>query len=423
MQLYIRLKSLAHNTDGALSTLWALMLPVLIGSVGLAVDTGVWYSDMRKQQAVADATALTVARAINGTATQSGLQTIAQTEAARNGYTHDTDNVSVTVEFPPNSGSYSGDSNAARVIISRPQNRIFSVLALGSDPVASTRATGLKQETGNACILALDSVAVGALDLTGNITINMSGCTLASNSTNTRAIEIGGNATITADQLYSAGGIRKTGNYTVNTSESDVTNGNTISDPYSDYSTPSFSGCDQNNYTTSSSFGTINLNPGVYCNGMTFGGTGTVNLAPGTYIVDRGSFNMNGNVTVNGTGVTIILTSSTGSNHATANINATSTVNLSAPTSGSNAGMLFYRDRDASAASMTFNGNASTNLQGVIYFPKDSLNLSGNFSSTATCTQIVSSKVDISGNLSFTNSCSATGVEAINLSSSIRLAE
>ena len=63
----------------------------------------------------------------------------------------------------------------------------------------------------------------------------------------------------------------------------------------------------------------------------------------GVYYVNGGNFNVGGAVVMNGTGVTIILTSSTSGNYATVTIDNGATVTLSAPTSGTTAGNRFLR--------------------------------------------------------------------------------
>ena len=73
---------------------------------------------------------------------------------------------------------------------------------------------------------------------------------------------------------------------------------------------------------------------------------------------------------MNGTGVTIILTSSTSGNYATVTIDNGATVTLSAPTSGTTAGIVFFGDRRASATnSNNFGGGAAVNITGAVYFP------------------------------------------------------
>ena len=93
------------------------------------------------------------------------------------------------------------------------------------------------------------------------------------------------------------------------------------------------------------------INPGVWCNGVSF--TNDANqLTPGVYYVNRGSFNVGGNVIMNGTDVTIVLTSSTPRQqlprHVT--IGNGAHVKLAAPTTGATYGIVFFGDRNAPAS-------------------------------------------------------------------------
>lgn len=54
---------------------------------------------------------------------------------------------------------------------------------------------------------------------------------------------------------------------------------------------------------------------------------------------------MNGSATLTGTGVTLVFTSS-GNNYASATINGGATVNLTAPATGSTAGIVLFGDRN-----------------------------------------------------------------------------
>ena len=53
---------------------------------------------------------------------------------------------------------------------------------------------------------------------------------------------------------------------------------------------------------------------------MTLNAGVAVTLRPGIYIFDKGLMKINGNATLNGTAVTLVFTSSTGTNYATATI-------------------------------------------------------------------------------------------------------
>lgn len=426
------IRSFYRDCKGSISVMWAILLPMIVGTVGLGVDTGVWYVNARNTQMAVDAAALSAAQEMGSGATQATMLTLVTAELARNGIST-ADGTTITVNYPPTSGSQSGSSSALEVIVTRPQNRFFSVLALGNAPTTQARSVAMQQSSGSgsACILALNNSSSNAVNINGNVNMNMNTCAIASNSSNTSAMRLNGNITINAYQLYSAGGIRKNGNIHVNTAAADVTYGATLNDPYSNVSVPSFSGCDYNNKSLNGNFGTVTLSEGVYCNGLNINGNGTVNLNPGIYIMDRGSFSTNGNTNILGTGVTIILTSSTGSNHATLSTNGNTAMNLTAQTSadttgsitGDYSGMLFYRDRNASSENISFNGNANLHLQGALYFPNDTYTHNGNAGSS-NCSQLVANIINMNGNADFTSNCPGTGMSPIPLGdSTIRLAE
>jgi hypothetical protein len=80
-------------------------------------------------------------------------------------------------------------------------------------------------------------------------------------------------------------------------------------------------------------------------------------------------------------------------------MNGNGAVNLSAPTSGPLAGILFFEDRTASASSDTINGNNNYTLNGTLYFLKDTVNFTGDSSpSSTTNTVLIADMVSFGGN-------------------------
>ena len=86
-----------------------LALVFLLGFAGLAVDMGFFRYIKRTAQNAADAGAVGAAMAMAATPAESGL-TAGRVDAARNGFTHGTDGVTVAVNSPPTSGFYAGNS-------------------------------------------------------------------------------------------------------------------------------------------------------------------------------------------------------------------------------------------------------------------------------------------------------------------------
>jgi len=79
---------------------------------------------------------------------------------------------------------------------------------------------------------------------------------------------------------------------------------------------------------------------------MSLNAGANVTLNPGVYYLDQGSLSVNGGATLSGTGVTLVFTSSTGNNYATASVNGGATINLTPPTNGGTAGIVFFGDRN-----------------------------------------------------------------------------
>ncbi|WP_292568864.1 hypothetical protein [Mesorhizobium sp.] len=103
----------------------------------------------------------------------------------------------------------------------------------------------------------------------------------------------------------------------------------------------------------------------------------------------------------------------TASGSNTVSINGNATVNLSAPTSDTYSGVLFYGDRTGTAAQSTFNGTADSLLTGAIYFPKQQVNYLGNFSGVNGCTQVIADTIQRSGNSTINQDCSSLGMKNI----------
>ena len=97
-------------------------------------------------------------------------------------------------------------------------------------------------------------------------------------------------------------------------------------------------------------------------------------------------------------------------------INGGATVNLSAPTSGSLAGILFFGDRSATNVTNAFNGGATNIFNGIIYTPASALMFAGNSSSGGACTQLIANSMVISGVSNFGSGCGSSQVTQVGMS-------
>ena len=151
------------------------------------------------------------------------------------------------------------------------------------------------------------------------------------------------------------------------------------------------------------------LNPGTWCNGVSFTNDAQIKLNPGVYYVNKGNFSVGGAVQMTGTGVTIIFTGC-GSNYAYATIGNGATVTLTAPTTGTTAGIAFFGDPNAPASTTSnFGGGANMNITGAIYFPSETVQFNNGISNPTGCTQLIAGMIQFSGGAKFSNNCAGTG--------------
>ncbi|MEO5375827.1 MAG: pilus assembly protein TadG-related protein [Alphaproteobacteria bacterium] len=412
-------RTLAADTRGATAAIWGLVLPVLIGSIGIGVESGMWYVARADLQAAADAGALGGALELSQSSTGT-VSSEALAEAVRNGFVEASG--SYEVNRPPvHSTTHAGDNNAVEVRLTKNLDRLFS--GIFSDSTITVSANSVAKVTpsdGDACILALDTSASGAISLSGGAEVEMEHCAVASNSSSSSSISAVGGSELEADQVFVYGNVSTSGGSSVEPSP--ATTGVTISDPYASLTAPTVpSTCDQTNYSTPSN-GSTTLSPGKYCGNTKF--KNNVTLNSGVYYIDGGSLSINSGATVTGSGVTIYLSGS--STVSTISINGGATVTLSAPTNGSYSGMLFWQSSSASTTGTnTFNGGSSLNLTGALYFPNQQLTFNGgNNTSGSQCTKIVARIIKFSGGSEFENEgCEAAGVADITTASTVALVE
>ena len=177
--------------------------------------------------------------------------------------------------------------------------------------------------------------------------MTLNSCDIQVNSTSNDAFDMSGGS-LTAQAVDVTGNYQKSGG---TISPSPTTGAAAIANPYTGlYASNSVSSLTNQSCPNANKGLNINsnttLSPGVYCNTLNVS-NGNVTMSPGVYIIQGGKFQVSGG-NLTGSGVTIILTcasppcTSSSGNFATAALTG-GTTNLSAPTSGSWSGMLFYQ--------------------------------------------------------------------------------
>lgn len=413
---YIR--SFLRDQKGVVFVYTGILLPFVVGFSALALDVGSWYKTHQDVQIAADAGAIggawDIAHGSLNTVTHSALG-----DSGKNGFVNGSKNVTVTVNNPPKSGSYTGNANAVEVIVSQQMSSLLSSLFMQNAFSISSRAVAVANTPSNgaatACILALDPSIPDAITMNGNLSANFKNCVIASDSTDNASVFVGGNVNVSAQSIYTAGNITQVGNSTLNLLNPANTGAQPIPDPYTNVQIPVHGACDYNNYSPGNG---ATLNPGVYCGGLSFQHSATLN--PGTYYVTDGSFQASGQsqITCNchnpGDGVTIVLT---GSSPGGVNIEGGAIINLQAPTNAGNLfdGFLFFQDRSTLVGTqVVFNGNSTINMQGTLYFPRGAFRWNGDSSDPNSCTQIVADTLQFTGNTTITDtSCGTQGAGQI----------
>ncbi|PWC52787.1 pilus assembly protein TadG-related protein [Azospirillum sp. TSO22-1] len=406
---------LRHDESGAVVVVVALMLTVLMGLLGVGVEVGSWYMTRRSLQTAADAAAIAGAlEEARGAAAR--VTAAARQEAARNGAEVAKD--VITIRTPPASGAFAGDPQAVEAIITRPEARMFSAV-LGSGNVdISARAVARVRTVGQACVLALDPSASGAITGQGSSTLNMRGCTLAANSTSGSAITMSGSSSVTAQGLWTAGGTSLGGSSNLNFAVPPATYTWPLPDPYAGLTIPPLGSCQSTKNVTV-------FTPGTYCSNIDLQ-SGSFVFKPGTYYLDGASLKINASAVVTcdcaapGSGVTFVLTARNNANQiGTVTINGGATITLRAPSDAGSPypGILFYQDRRAPASAVnTINGGSSIVMNGAFYFPSAPVKWTGNNTSSGanTCVEIIARTVDFTGNSALDNSgCAALGVKPL----------
>lgn len=392
---------LAADRGGAVAVVVALLLPLMVGVGALAIETGLWFSERRDLQNAADSAALSGAFELTA-----GRKTTVMASALADGRRNAAD-AAFSVRNPPTSGPFTGSTAAVEVTATRPQTLLLSALFLG-DMQVGARAVARVGTLGDPCILALERVESSAAEFSGSADIVLRDCGVKANSSSAQALTVSGSSSLTAQFVETVGGYQVSGSGRLDVG-STMTNASASADPFRSLPNPPVGGCNQTKYKEN---GTATLSPGVYCNGLDLGSQARVTLSPGIYVVNGGSVRINGGAQVSGTGVTIFLTGSSG-DYAQMDINGGAQVDLTAPNSGTYAGVLFFQDRNApSGGDNKFNGGSSMRLNGALYFPGQQVEFQGNTSNAGGCTRIVADTVTFTGDAALGNSCASLGLAA-----------
>ena len=379
----------------------AAAAPLLIGASAIGVDTIQVALAKRQLQRSADSAAMAGAYAV--------LQNGGASTAVTRDLTHNnriTLAGTPTVENAPTTGAFAGNARAVRVVLRANRTVPFMSFFTGSTMAVEVEATAAAVPDGVYCVVSLESTSATGVTFGGNTTTDL-GCGVATNSTGPSAISVNGSPTIMASPIAAVGGVPPASRF----------GAGSVTLPYSPPQPDPFAslppaeippGTTCNPEASVNPNDTATLSPGCY-NGMDL--KGTVTLNPGVYYINGSSLSFGSQANVTGTGVTFILTSTTASTSpssiAQIDMNGGAQLNLTAPSTGTYAGVLLYQHRNAPLTNQHINGNSSSRIDGAFYMPSTEITFNGNAGMQVQCLRLVGRRVNFSGNANLTNTCPA----------------
>jgi Flp pilus assembly protein TadG len=385
---------------GMVVVLVAMMLPIIIGTMALALDGGVLYLQRRQAQTAADAAALAGAYSYSTTSSLSSAQTAAQSVALANGYTVQTSSITQPL------------ANQIAVTVTANPPRFFSGL-WGNGGMSVTASATAAVSTGSgstpyttSSLVLLDQTMSGSLSLAGSATINASGG-IQVNSSSSTAVNAN-NAGHTSSNINVVGGYTTSSGGSL--SGTVQTGSSSVGDPLSSLSVPSTPTTSSTNGLSGyPGYGSYTMQPGLYTSSVSLGNGGTFTMQPGLYYFQGGAgLTIANGATLTGSGVTIYVDNGGGTISFQGGTTTTLSAPGSSPTGNAIQGVVYFQGR-TSTTSPSFGNGANINLTGTFYAAKAPLTFNGgSFSNLAS--QIVADSANLSNNANISVPYSASKV-------------
>lgn len=393
-------RSLWREDRGNALAIAAIMFPLIVGSAGLAVDTTQWVLTKRQIQQAADSAAIAGSNAaVQGGDVEYAVDQAVSPTFAKIG------KMSVQSTLSPD--NHDGDPYAVGVRLTALGALPFSSMFLSKPITISANATATVVETGDFCAFALGSSAEAGISLQPNTSVQAE-CGFATNSSSSNAVTADATSKMAVPRLLAFGGIEGGASLTGSAARAYALK---QKDPLAKIDPPEIPDTGCPNVTVNAGQSGVKLQPGCYGNLVI---DGDVTLEPGNYILNRGSLIVGPKADVTCNGCSIFLTSDDSSDEdgsiGRAQIDKAASVKLSAPTSGPYAGVLLYQDRRAAPeAADQINliaGGPMSKLEGAVYFPSQSVKVTGNGSASFNCARIIGRHLIFDGEIFIAKSCS-----------------
>lgn len=403
------------DTRASVATLFAVLLPLMLGFAAAGIETGFWFSERQRLQMASDSAAYSALVAYSKGASVADAVARGRTEARKTGF--DGPDAAVTITITPAAGSRPA---YARAVIEDTAPLYLTQLFLDAQvlPISSESFASLEASVAGNCLMALHESTSRAILIAASVQVTLRKCNASANAPTNDSIWLEGTASLKADCISTPGGISWNGGAMVTLNECTTGNFPKVkqSDPY--VGTPFWGDPGVPSPSSPSGFVDASISQGRYGPGMPGGATlmpgkygkqveiaGPVTLQPGVYYFTNG-FRATAGGQINGTGVTIYLDQT-----KTIDIAQSVPWRITAPTSGTTRGIAIMGDPSKTASGPVRLIGIMGNVEGLVYLPNETLQTeSGPNSSPSLCTTIVAKTIDIRGSGTINNDCSnATG--------------
>ena len=203
----------SHRRKGTLLLAGAVMLTGLFGVLAISVDVGFFLYLKRRVQAATDASVMAGVQALrrsgcldpSSPGCKDKVKTAAEKGSERNGFKHDVDDITVTVNHPPTSGPYTNNPLVVEVIICQEQPTFFMPIFGTYAATACARASaGLLGES-DACIYALNRTEEKSLYVHSTESTLDADCEIIVNSANPGGLYVSSGACLRAESIHVTG--------------------------------------------------------------------------------------------------------------------------------------------------------------------------------------------------------------------------
>lgn len=337
----------------------AVLLPMLAGITGGAMDLYIHNFQVNSLQNAADNAVLAAARE----ASLKGWSSKIAKEVADSYLTATLANVGMNQASYTSNVTVDTKERQVKVIVDQDHYGYFFLGYFKGSPQIRVSATAQASGKTNVCVIGLEKKDPGTISLQQGSLLTAADCAVYSNSNSQSGLEASHKALLVADLACSSGGYTGAAK---NYDTPPLTDCPPMQDPLAHRPAPSYSpSCKASNLKIGKGTSKT-ITPGTYCGGLTVSSYAEVKMQPGIYVFKDGPLAVSSFSTLNGTGVGLYFTGK----GAVFNATSESTVNLEAPSNGAMAGLLMFQDRNSAEADFLIKSKQARHLLGTIYLPK-----------------------------------------------------